>query len=88
MYRRGETYVAGQCKITPYMISAACFIEFKTEHGHISLTRAEFECLWGGIGNVELQFRSLELQQHGILHELLDIPYPSPLHAENVLELE
>ena len=87
MIRRGETYVAGSCSITPFMDGANCYFEFRTELGQqIILTKSEFECLMSGLNKVESQFRTLDLAGCKPGDEV-DSPYPSHMYAEHVLEL-
>ena len=87
MLRRGLTFIGGHFSITPYMVSASAFVEFKTSHGEIILSNQEFEYLQSGVDRVRDQYHFLDMLKIEYCSIEEDSPYPSHLYAQEVLEL-
>ena len=86
MLRRGETYSKNGISLMPFMIGSNSFVDVYNDNGLISLTKQEFHCLKSGIHTVRDHYDFLKLLVIDS-SDNLDIPFPSHIYANNVLEL-
>ena len=84
--REGELYSKHGLFVKPYMIAANCFVDVIYNGKVISLTKHEFSCLTSVISKLKIHYDFLNLVKI-VDSDEVDIPFPSHLYVDNVLEL-
>ena len=86
MIRKGELYTKQDITITPLMIDANVFVDIEYNGIEITLNKKEFDCLQFDYTRVKNHYDFLKLLVLDDTDEI-DIPFPSHIYANNVLEL-
>ena len=86
MLRKSEPYIKNDIIITPFMVDANVYVDIEHNGDVITLTKHEFDCLRSGYERVREHYNFLKLLVIDDKDQL-DIPFPSHIYANNVLEL-